>query len=205
MSIEVERERILAAAFRMPSVQTMVSRKSSITNAYVNALIPVIPPTTQEVADALRILCMEPDNVRCAYCGDPSSEWDHLRPLVLNRRPTGYISEIANLVPSCGKCNQSKGNKNWLTWMKSQARLSPTRRGGAVIERRTECLKAYERWKDVQPVNFEGIVGPQAWKEYWDDYDRLIEALRASQKLADHLKQKIREAHDALARSHDPS
>ncbi len=58
--------RSLLAAFRMPSVQTMVSRKSSITNAFVNAIIPVIPPSHDEIEEALRILGMEPNDVRCA-------------------------------------------------------------------------------------------------------------------------------------------
>src|SRR5437660_7675274 len=102
--LDEQRLKQMAAAFRMPSVQTMVSRKSSITNAFVNAIIPVVPPSVEEIEEALRILGMQPDDVRCAYCGDKSSEWDHLRPLVKGRRPTGFISEIGNLVPSCGKC-----------------------------------------------------------------------------------------------------
>lgn len=68
----------LRAAFRMPSVQTMVSRKSSITNAFVNALIPVVEPTPAEIAEALEILSMSLDAVACAYCGDRATEWDHL-------------------------------------------------------------------------------------------------------------------------------
>src|ERR1700677_3203099 len=110
-------QRKLADAFQMPSFQTMVSRKSSITNAFVNSVIPSLMPSTGEIEQALRILRMGHDDVRCAYCGDKSTEWDHLRPLVVKRRPTGFISEIANLVPACGKCNQSKGNKPWQTWI----------------------------------------------------------------------------------------
>jgi hypothetical protein len=203
MSIEAERGRILAAAFRMPSVQTMVSRKSSITNAFVNTLIPVIPPTVEEIAAALELLGMFPNDVRCAYCGDPSTEWDHLRPLVVNRRPTGYISEIGNLVPACGKCNQSKGNKNWLKWIKGNAERSPTRRGTANLEQRIRRLQAYENLKNIQPIDFESIVGAESWKEYWGTYDKLVEALRDSQKLADRLKERIREAHDRLMRATD--
>src|SRR5687768_9001300 len=116
------------AAFRMPSFQTMVSRKSSVTNAFVNSLIPVIEPTPGEVAAALQLLGMTAGDVRCAYCGDKATEWDHLRPLVVNRRPTGFISEIANLVPSCPKCNQSKGNKHWLLWIMSTATHAPATR-----------------------------------------------------------------------------
>src|ERR1039457_7082974 len=128
--------RKLIAAFQMPSVQTMVSRKSSITNAFVNSVIPTIVPTADEIEESLRILGMDHNDVRCAYCGDGSSEWDHLRPLVVNRRPTGFITEIANLVPACGKCNQSKGNKDWKEWMRGSAAQSPARRGVLDIEER---------------------------------------------------------------------
>jgi hypothetical protein len=78
---ELLRRKLLTAAFQMPAVQTMVSRKSSITNAFVNALIPVIEPTHEEIEEALRILGMVPPEVICAYCGDKMTEWDHLRPL----------------------------------------------------------------------------------------------------------------------------
>src|SRR5260370_29886624 len=105
--------KLLLAAFQMPAVATLVSRKSSITNAFVNTLIPQIIPSLEEIEQALKILGMDLVDVRCAYCGDKMTEWDHLRPLVVKQRPTGYISEIANLVPACGKCNQSKGNSSW--------------------------------------------------------------------------------------------
>jgi hypothetical protein len=59
----------------------------------------------------------------------PTTDWDHLRPLVRNRRPTGFIGEIKNLVPSCGPCNQSKGAADWKAWMTGKARGSPTTRG----------------------------------------------------------------------------
>jgi 5-methylcytosine-specific restriction endonuclease McrA len=78
----------------------------------VNSIIPVIDPSDAEIEEALNILKMEANNVRCSYCGDKATEWDHLRPIVKNKRPTGYISEIANLVPACGKCNQSKSGRS---------------------------------------------------------------------------------------------
>ena len=97
----------------MPTPVKIMGRTSSITNSFVNSIIPVIEPTEQQIKRALRILEIDPQSVVCAYCGDRSTEWDHLNPLVSNKQPTGYISEIANLVPACGKCNQSKGNKPW--------------------------------------------------------------------------------------------
>ena len=185
------RRRQVLGVFQMPSVQTMVSRKSSITNAFVNAVIPTIPPTSAEVEEALHVLGMTCDDIRCAYCGDPKTEWDHLRPLVLDRRPTGYVSEIANLVPACGKCNQSKGNKPWREWMLSKARLSPSGRGIADLNERIARLSAYERWRKPLSVDFIAILGQEAWDHYWTLCEAAIEELRQSQQVADHMRAKI--------------
>lgn len=182
------RRKTLAAAFQMPSAQTMVSRKSSITNAFVSAIIPQIGPTPEEIEEALRILGMEAHDVRCAYCADKSSEWDHLRPLVLQHRPTGYISEIANLVPACGKCNQSKGNKAWREWMVGAARLSPTGRGLEGVADRIARLEAYEEWKSPTRVDFESILGRDEWKHYWSLWEGVIEQLHQCQQVADTLR-----------------
>jgi hypothetical protein len=185
------RRKLLMAAFQMPSIQTMVSRKSSITNAFVNAIIPVIVPPHEDIEAALGILGMETHDVRCAYCGDKASEWDHLRPLVLKHRPTGYVSEIANLVPACGKCNQSKGNKAWRDWMVSKAPLSPTGRGVEGVSARIARLEAYERWRSPTRVDFEKILGSDGWKRYWSMWEAVIEELRQCQQVADTLRVKI--------------
>jgi hypothetical protein len=192
-SAEELRLRLVNAAFRMPSVQTMVSRKSSITNAFVNAIIPVFPPSRDEIETALDILGMAADNVRCAYCGDASTEWDHLRPLVQKRRPTGFVSEIANLVPACGKCNQSKGNKPWRDWMLSSARLSPTARRLADVKSKIARLESYERWRPPIQVDFETILGHEAWEEYWNECERVVAELRRCQQIADKIQTKVRE------------
>jgi hypothetical protein len=183
--------RKLIAAFQMPMSQTMVSRKSSITNAFVGAVIPAVMPTAQEIEQALKTLGMAHDDVRCAYCGDRSTEWDHLRPLVLNRRPTGFITEIANLVPACGKCNQSKGNKPWREWMLSKARLSPTGRGVAGIGERVALLEKFEQWKAPTKVDFGSIVGPEEWERYWSLCEGVNEEMRLAQEVANALRVRI--------------
>jgi hypothetical protein len=191
---EADLHRRLMAAFQMPSVQTMVSRKSSITNAFVNAVIPTIMPSVQEIGEALAILGMAPDNVRCAYCGDKSTEWDHLRPLVRGRRPTGFISEIANLVPACGKCNQSKGNKPWRDWLVSDARLSPKGRGVNGIEQRIAALERYEQWKSPTQIDFGLTLGTEDWERYWLLCDAVNEELRRAQDVALALRSRIAKA-----------
>lgn len=184
----------LAAAFRMPSVQTMVSRKSSITNAFVNAIIPVVPPTPEEIDEALSILGMEPTDVRCAYCGDKATEWDHLRPIVYKQRPTGFISEIANLVPACGKCNQSKRNAHWRTWMLSGTGLSPSARKVADIDARIVRLEAYEQWRSPRKIDFEAIIGPEDWRAYWQLWHDVNEQMRKCQGVADDLRRRVAQA-----------
>jgi hypothetical protein len=188
------RRALVLGAFRMPSVQTMVSRKSSITNAFVSAIIPVVPPTHKEIEIALSILEMQHDNVRCAYCGDVSTEWDHLRPLVVKRRPTGFISEIANLVPACGKCNQSKGNKNWQEWIESSARLSPKGRGLEGTNKRIDRLNAYEKWRSPIRVDFEAIVGREDWEKYWQLCEGVNDELKRCQDVADLIRKQVAEA-----------
>ena len=96
-SDEIHRK-LMRKIFKMPTVQTMMARKSTITNAYVIAVLPKIIPTHQDIDETLRVLQLDPNNLTCSYCGDPCTEWDHLRPLVVKRRPTGFISEIGNLV-----------------------------------------------------------------------------------------------------------
>lgn len=182
-------------AFRMPTVQTPASRKSSVTNAFVNAVIPVLIPSVEQVAEALQILHIDPTDVRCAYCGDNSTEWDHLRPLVLQRRPTGYVSEIANLVPACGKCNQSKGNKPWREWMLgTKGKWSPTKRGIHDVDVRIQRLEAYERWRKPTRIDFATIIGSEEWEHYWSLCESVVAEMRECQQVANDIRDRVRES-----------
>jgi hypothetical protein len=194
MPLDEQRRKRLMAAFQMPSVQTMVSRKSSITNAFVNSIIPVISPTPDEIEQALTLLGMTPDDVRCAFCGNKSTEWDHLRPLVHKQRPTGFISEIANLVPACNKCNQSKGNSPWRIWIVSTtATHSPTKRAIPDLASRIARLEAYEKWREPTKIDFEAFLGSEAWTEYWSLWTNLNEEMSRCQAIADGLRRQIAE------------
>lgn len=188
------RRKMLAAAFRMPSVQTMVSRKSSITNAFVNSVIPVIQPSLDDIEEALSVLGMVPSDVRCAYCGGEKTTWDHMRPLVVNHRPTGFISEIANLVPCCGTCNSSKGNQPWRDWMLGNAKHSPTRRRVADVADRVSRLEEYERWRSPIKVDFEAILERDAWERYWSLWENVNCEMRKCQEVAESIRIQIVEA-----------
>lgn len=177
--------------FRMPTQVTINARSSSITNAFVNGIIPCIEPSEEEVKKALEVLGLSEDDVRCAYCGDKATEWDHFHPLIVDRKPTGYISEIQNLVPACGKCNQSKGNKEWEKWMNSDAVLSPKTRGVVDLEERIERLKEYEKQFVPTKYDFKTIVGEKLWKEHMDNLDEIIKMMKKAQITSDEIKRVI--------------
>ncbi len=177
----------------MPKPVRITGRSSSITNSFVNGIIPVIPPTNEQVDEALFILGMA-DSVTCAYCGDTATEWDHLRPLVVGKKPTGYISEIHNLVPSCGKCNQSKGNKPWREWMFSSARLSPATRGIARLQDRADRLTAYEQWQTPTRVDFAAVVGEELWEQHWRNHAGILLAMRDAEATVELIRERVANA-----------
>lgn len=182
--------------FQMPNAVTISARSSSLTNSFVNSIIPVFHPSQEEIEEALAVLGMTQEHTECVYCGNATTEWDHLRPLVKNRRPTGYVSEIANLVPACGKCNQSKGGSDWRTWMVGPAKLSPRTRGVADLDSRIASLERYEAWRTPLRVDFEQLAGDTLWAKHWDNHRRLMDLVCECQVTADEIKQLVRQVHD---------
>lgn len=181
----------LTEAFRMPTPVKISGRASTVTNAFVTSIIPQIVPTDEEIAEALRILQLDAANLSCAYCGDPYTEWDHLRPIVMKKRPTGYVTEIRNLVPACGKCNQSKGNKPWKDWITSSAARSPMTRQVENLQGRIGRLAAYEKWGSLKPVPLESLVDAYLWARHWDNHGKLLGMMEKSQQTADALREAI--------------
>lgn len=183
----------MSKAFAMPKAVKIMGRSSSITNSFVNGIIPVIRPSDDDVRRNLEILGMNEDTICCAYCGDACTEWDHFHPLIVDRKPTGHISEINNLVPACNKCNQSKGNSEWETWMCSDAEKSPKTRGITDMESRIEKLRAYDQL-EKKKIDIESIVGAEEWEKHWKNCDLIIDQMRAAQVHSDMLKDKIGES-----------
>ena len=103
-------------------------------------------------------------------------------------KPTGYITEIANLVPACGKCNSSKGGADWRTWMLSTtAASSPTRRGIVDVAQRMEYLERFEEWREPIWIDFASIVGKGEWEKYWGSRDRMLDEMMDCQAAADQI------------------
>ena len=162
----------------------ITSRTSSVTNGFVQAIIPWEKPTRQQMEEALAALDMTFDTIHCCYCGDRATEWDHLRPLVKGKRPTGYISDHRNMVPSCGPCNHSKSGNEWRAWMLGKAKGSPTARGNSDIETRVAALTRFEVWSDTKPLDFATAVGSELWDKYWSELAQIESLMHEAQKTA---------------------
>jgi hypothetical protein len=175
----------------MPRRVKITGRSSTITNSFVQAIIPRVRPSAPEV---LEILGMTPANICCAYCGDPTTEWDHINPLVEDKKPTGYWSTIRNLVPACGKCNQSKGGGHWRERMNGPARQSPASREIADLSQRVERLDRYDRWSDVRPGDVEALVSDALWQEYQRAQKKVEDAMRDAQAVAERVREELASA-----------
>jgi hypothetical protein len=182
----------LMSCFTMPSGLTITGRSSSISNVFVAAIVPVIRPNAEEIRQVLEILELEPSSLSCSYCGDRSTEWDHLRPLVKGGRPTGFPSSIRNLVPSCGKCNQSKGRSDYETWMLGAAKRCPTKRGIGDVHIRIDRLKRYEAWAHCTQLHIDELVPRELLDEYYKLQSEILEDLRRAQVMASHISKEIK-------------
>lgn len=178
--------------FEMPANMRISSRTSTITNAFVSSILPSIEPQEDEIKKCLEILELDANDLRCAYCGDKATEWDHLRPLVSSKKPTGYVSEIRNLVPACGTCNQSKRNKNWDDWITSDVKGSPNiRKPKDDLNVRIQRLRSYEDWGRVSPIDLEKAVDGKLWDNHWQNLEDMHKEMKNCQELADKIRSEI--------------
>ena len=178
--------------FNLPTRGNIHGRSSTITAAFFQTITPVIVPSDAEVDEALAVLGMSAEACVCAYCGDSKTEWDHFRPTVQNQKPTGCITEIANLVPACGKCNQSKGNKHWREWIVGPARRSPAQRSMPDLKERIARVERFEKWREPMRLDYPAIVGETAWNTHLLHWKSLLAAMRDAQTHAELLRKTLR-------------
>jgi len=184
---------------RQRKARTITSRVSSVTNGFVQAILPRSLPDTEESRRVLGILGIDPAELRCAYCGDAAHHWDHLHPYVKSKRPSGYLNEARNLVPSCGPCNTSKSGKHWRDWMLGSARGSPTTRAILGTEDRVSRIEQLERELGLSPRALSELVDPNLWESYWLRRDEIERLLFAAQREAEQIRVQIETGVDGSA------
>ena len=91
------------------------------------------------------------DPPECVYCGSTEvKRWDHLIPV-----SEGGETVLGNMVPACGRCDDSKQHYPFEEWMFGSARFSPTSRQVPDVEERIQRIKAYERNFGYTPRKLE--------------------------------------------------
>lgn len=109
---------------KIPPKTTITSRTSTITSQFARTKAPYLRPTPLQLNERYKQFGMDSTIASCAYCGGGQTEWDHLFAIVNDNKWTGYFTEVNNLIPACGKCNQSRGKRPYAEWMLSNAVLS---------------------------------------------------------------------------------
>lgn len=178
--------------FKMPACQNLKDRISTINNAYATSITPCIRPDNKnEIDQYYKELGVEKN--QCAYCLGEGNGMDHLKPLVEGGMPSGYITDIHNLVPCCSKCNSSKGSKSFKDWYmsdKNKKRLKGLGLDAKKIDERYKKICDFED-KIPGPIDYEKIVGKKKWEEYKDRKDKLVKQLVEEQKFLDDLNKII--------------
>jgi hypothetical protein len=107
---------------------------------------------------------------RCFYCGAPEpSRWDHLHAVT-----RGGDTVPGNLVPACGRCDDSKQDRTIEEWVGSK---SPHRPAVSALSDLSARVSAYQREFAYVSVEFEKRLSP----DQLDSYRRFrleIDALR---------------------------
>ena len=159
-------------------------RKTTINHAFASALAPCDDYDERRVAEAMALLGqLDPNNLRCVYCDAVAETWDHLVGLVKNSELNGYGHQIGNLVPCCGDCNSSKGNKDWREFLRSRITdLVDLKRVEQALE--TYLLK-YATEVDLRRVkdNF-----PKEWHRYNEIKSQIVELMAEADGLADQFR-----------------
>jgi len=136
-------------------------------------------PQMQQVIDEL---C--PQSPQCVYCGSMDlRRWDHLYPVA-----AGGDTVVGNMVPACGRCDDSKQDLPYREWVTSSARYSPKSQGVTDLDVRLARLDSYvsrhkysprpieQRLTQAEAAELARIRGKAA--ELRRDLDALVEAFR---------------------------
>jgi len=179
---------------RFPNNMTITGRSSAIRAAFIKSIIPSKEPTDIEIEECLNFLTHTKNGKYCTYCGEvEATEWDHFRPIVKDKIPTGYATDIYNIVPSCGKCNQSKGSSHWKDWINNpKPQYSPTNRGIKNLDEIISNLEEFDNWSEPRTLRLhEEVLNGNELEEYLDSCEALLESFYGYQKTADALKMKF--------------
>lgn len=167
--------------FKYPAADKISSRTSTICRSMACTLLKREACSSEEEQAWKHFF----PNKTCAYCGGEAKHLDHLYPLIKNRRPTGYWTEPANLVPCCRECNQPKGNLAWDEYMDSEQ--CKHQGNVADIQRRKDTLAAFQARMPAQKIEISEEILLK-WDEMLGNFDI---ALQEARNLLEEIREEI--------------
>ena len=179
---------------KMPSKATLSSRKSTINNAFAHSIVPYIRPNDDEYEKYA--FKDEFEKKQCVYCGAPAQSMDHFQSIIKEKDPSGYITDIRNLVPCCAKCNSSKGSKEFSEWyglpetrdyIKAQNHFTTE----TMIEQNHDRIASHFKKNPPIQYDFKSIVGQEEWEEFLNMKKELLEQIEKCQEKCKEIAEKI--------------
>lgn len=77
--------------------------------------------------------------------------------------------------------------------MYSDAKLSPKSRNIQGVEDKVLALESFQKKYSVIKYDFETIVGSDLWLRHWDNWRKLNELMKESQRTSDTIKDLIKQ------------
>ena len=161
-------------------------RLSTINNAFASALSVADNFVIEDVNKKIKLLKQDPEkDLFCVYCEQPASTWDHIDAIIKDGEFSGYGHQLNNLVPCCKDCNSSKGNKNWLLFLKNK---NPKN-----VQKKISLIKSYI---GSSPINIKKKLNSKALKDEYIKYmeikDKVIKLLEKADKQAEVIREKLK-------------
>jgi hypothetical protein len=115
-----------------------------------------------------------PESPQCVYCGSREiRRWDHLYPVA-----AGGDAVVGNMVPACGRCDDSKQDLPYREWVISAARYSPKSQGVPDLDIRLARIDAYVAHHRYSPRPIEQRLSPTESAELTRIRERAAELRR---------------------------
>ena len=169
------------------------SRKTSINNAFAAALSIADSFDLERIEKAMISLGLDPNDLKCIYCGNDAQTWDHIVCLVKDGKYSGFGHQIGNLIPCCSSCNSSKTNKDWKIFLRSKK--LPEAKHQSLEQR----IEAYIQLKTLE---FKNLLDDEIQSEI-DELEKIKldihNLLRAGDKQAEIIRLKIKRKISAIS------
>ena len=182
----------------MPKHTKLNTRTSTINNSFAMSIIPYKKETDQAKLKAYYEE-LEIEEGQCAYCmrKGEAKTGDHLHPLTKDKLPSGYLTDINNIIPCCKDCNSKKGGKEFEDWYLSEKNKERLRKLGlsdSQIQERYGIIMKYISNHSPEPLDLKSIVGEEDWNKFLRKKDELEKLLKEDQEFCNRLSEKIANA-----------